>query len=432
MNVLLLDNEGCGTDMAYRASQAGHKVKWWNPENNKPPYGKPSMDGWGFRGIEKVHDWKPHMMWAKSGIIINVFQGKIIKELDRYRDFGFPIFGPSWKSTELEIDRAKGMEELKKHGVQVPEYKTFGSLEEAKKYASKIDDRLVFKTMGDEEDKSLSYVSHSPKDMVWRIQSWIDSGMKLKGPCMLQDFKEGIEVAVAAWMGKDGFLPDKWNINFEFKKLMSGDYGPSTLEMGTVMQYVEKSKLADQTLIPMEETIRKLGHFGDIDLNTIIDKQGNVWCLEFTARFGWPATQIEMQQHKGDPINWMKDCVNGKDTLEVDRRVAMGVVMAAPPFPEPDDKGKAFGLLISGIEEEWGRVSPWQIMRKNGEYLSTGSYICVVNGLAPDVHDVIPQVYEAADKIKFPNRMMRDDVGKKLEKQLPKLHALGFEEMPLW
>jgi len=58
--------------------------------------------------------------------------------------------------------------------------------------------------------------------------------------------------------------------------------------------------------------------------------------------------------------------------------------------------------------------------------------VCVATALGPDVHDVIPQVYETVDRIKFPNRIVRNDIGKRLEEQLPKLHSLGYEEMPQW
>jgi phosphoribosylamine-glycine ligase len=66
------------------------------------------------------------------------------------------------------------------------------------------------------------------------------------------------------------------------------------------------------------------------------------------------------------------------------------------------------------------------------QYLSTGSMPCVALALAPDVHDAIPQVYSTVERIKFANRIVRDDIGKRLEKQLPKLHALGYEECPHW
>jgi phosphoribosylamine--glycine ligase len=250
---------------------------------------------------------------------------------------------------------------------------------------------------------------------------------------MLQDFIEGIEVGVSAWMGRSGFC-SPWNINFEFKKLMVDDYGPATGEMGTVCKYVESSKLADGTLGRCASLLRDLGHVGDVDLNTIIDDKGQPWCLEWTNRFGWPSTQILMASHKGDPVRWMKECINGKEdtSLETDGRVAIGVLMAAPPFPYPDDEGESEGLLVSGIEDEWQNCAPWQIRLEKDQYLTTGPYVCVATALASDVHDAIPQVYAMVERIQFPNRIVRCDIGKRLEKQLPQLKSLGYDEVPEW
>lgn len=427
MNVLLIDSDSCGLDLAYRAAEAGHAVRWWMPREK----GEFPKDGDGFPGIQKVPEWKAHMNWAKSGLTVNLFNGAVTKELDRYRDFGFPVFGPSVKSSALEVKREQGMKALEAKGVKVPPYKTFASLPEALKYAKSADKLLVFKTLGDEEDKSLSYVGSSPEDMAGRIQSWIESGMKLKGPCMLQDFIEGIEVGVSAWMGKDGFI-SPWNVNFEFKKLMPGDYGPATGEMGTVCKYVSESRLADETLKPMEATLKELGHIGDVDLNCIVDATGVAYCLEWTNRFGWPSTQILFASHRGDPVKWMKDATQGKSSLTIDDRTAVGVLMAAPPFPYPDEEHESVGLPIEGLEETWQNVAPWQIMIEKDGYKTSGAYVCVCTALAPDVHDAVPQVYETVSRIKFPNRIVRNDIGGRLEKQLPKLRALGFEEMPLW
>lgn len=427
MNVLLIDSDSCGLDMAYRAAEAGHKVRLWQPKEK----GVAPRDGEGFPGIEKVAGWKESMLWAKQGLIVNLYNGPVTRELDRYREFGFPIFGPSAKSAAWEIKRAEGMKALEAKGIKVPPYKTFATLQEAMKYAEKEDKRLVFKTLGDEEDKSLSYCASDGPDMVWRIKSWIDAGMTLKGPCMLQDFIEGIEVGVSRWMGKSGFI-GPWNVNFEFKKLMSDDYGPATGEMGTVTKYTPSSRLADMTLAPMEKSLKELGHIGDVDLNCIVDDKGEAWCLEWTNRFGWPSTQILFASHKGDPMKWMRDATQGKDSLEVDERTAIGVLMAAPPFPYPDEEGDAQGLRVSGIEAEWQNVAPWQIRLQGEEYLTTGPYVCLATALASDVHDAIPQVYATVDRIKFPNRIVRSDIGARLEKQLPKLKSLGFEEMPEW
>ena len=62
-------------------------------------------------------------------------------------------------SARLEINRAAGMEAMQAVGIDIPPYTTFNSLEGAEAFARKSDRAWVFKPMGVEEDKSLTYVS---------------------------------------------------------------------------------------------------------------------------------------------------------------------------------------------------------------------------------------------------------------------------------
>lgn len=79
MNLLVIDSDGTGLDICYRASEAGHKVRWWM----KKEKGKIPKDGDGFP-VEKVDSWKAHMNWAKSGLIVNLYNDKdIVPQLDR-------------------------------------------------------------------------------------------------------------------------------------------------------------------------------------------------------------------------------------------------------------------------------------------------------------------------------------------------------------
>lgn len=440
MNVLILDTDATGLDLAYRAAEAGHAVRWWVPPHKD---GSKARDGEGFTGIEKVSAWKPHMAWAKSGIIINLFNDqKLTTELDRWRSFGMPIFGPTVKSANLEWNRGDGMNFMEQHGIEVPEYTEFKNFDEALKFAWKAQDPFVFKPMGDEEDKSLTYVASDPADLVGWMMMKKSNGLKMKGSCILQKKIDLIaEMGVSAWVGKNGFLPGKFNLNFEFKKLMNQDYGPATGEMGSICRYVDDDKLAREVLIPFEESMVKLGHIGDFDIGCGIDKHGKAWPMEFSNRFGWPSTQILMACHESDPVEWMRDAVvSGKDTLQVDDRMSIGIVMARPPFPNKnDDPQSSVGYPISGLEDVWDHVSPWQMMLEDGPvmeggkmittqpiYKTTGEYVCVVTAKGSDVHDVVAEVYETVDRIKFADRMVRTDVGAKLEKQLPKLHSLGY------
>ncbi len=443
MKILVLDTDGVALDFCYRCACAGHQVKWWIPKKNgyKPRIGE------GFDGIERVDTWQPHMAWAKSGLVVNMFnERKVTAELDRWRSFGFTIFGPTVKSAMLEWERSAGMKFMQDHGIEIPTFHTFKSLDECIKFAWKADQAYVFKTCGDQVDKSLTYVSSDPADLVSYLTQKKDDGLKLKGEMYLQEKIEMVaEVGISAWMGKDGFLPNKFNVNFEFKKFMAGDFGPSTGEEMTVTQYLEDCGKMSELLMTFEESLVKLGHIGDFDIGCGIDKKGNIHPYEFSCRFGFPSTPILMFCHEGDPVEWMYDAAkSGKDSLEVDYRVAMGVIMTRPPYPHGEDFKCFEGFRIDGIEDVWDHVSPIGMMIENGPiwkdgkvsegpiYKTASDIVCVVNALGPDVHDVIPEVYAAIDKIKFADRQVRNDGGKKLEQELPKLHALGFKELPQW
>ena len=98
----------------------------------------------------------------------------------------------------------------------------------------------MFKTLGSEDDKSLSYVSASPADLCAWIERQQARGLNLSGPCMLQEKIDMVaELGVSGWFGPEGFLPEKWQPCWEHKKLCNGEIGPNTGEMGTVCQYVE-------------------------------------------------------------------------------------------------------------------------------------------------------------------------------------------------
>jgi phosphoribosylamine--glycine ligase len=435
INILLIDSDCCGLDLAWRAAEAGHAVRWWMPAEN----GRAPKDGDGFPRIEKVSSWKPHVAWAD--LIVNLYNDKkITAELDKFRAFGSKVFGPSVKSSELEWNRGKGMNLIEQRGLEVPEYRSFATFEEVLKAAWKAQDPFVFKQTGDAEDKATSYVPDSPEDLV----AWLEAkkARSMKGPFILQEKVDLIaELGVSGWMGKDGFI-GRFTVNHEFKKLLPGNYGPNTGEMGTVLKYVAEGKLLDDVLLPFEDDLVAMGHIGDVDINCGIKADGTALPFEWCNRFGWPSTQIAMACHLGDPVEWMLDAIEGRSTLDVDERVAVGVLMARPPFPNHnDDPRQSEGYLITGVEDVWDSVSPWQMMVGDGPvaaegglgrgrtYQTTGDYVLVAHALGNDVHDAIQRVYAVADRIKFADKIVRNDIGKRLESELPKLHALGYKEL---
>lgn len=434
MNVLIIDTDGVGLAFGFRCAQAGHSVRWFvkpKPSNSK-------NTGRGFKGIERIENWVGSMKWAD--LVFTTSNDDYLQRLDAFKAKGFDnIYAPSQASADLEIKRAEGMKFLEKKGIDVPPYKTFKTLQEAEQFVWKNERRFVFKTMGDNEDKSLSYCAKSPADMIARLRRWQEMGMNPKGEVMLQEFIEGIEMGVSCWMGKDGWigLP---NENFEHKKLMPGNYGPNTGEMGTLAAYVEESKLFDDVLEPLERDMMKMGHMGDIDLNCIIDKKGKPWPLEFTNRPGWPIFNIMMSAHKGDPAQWMLDALHGKDTMDLNTEIAVGVVIAQPKFPYGDSDSKEIeGLPIHGVTKKNQKyIQPQSVQIRtlpdmDGDkvveramWATSGDYIAVVTGMGKTIKQARDRAFGTVKEISVPNMIVRNDIGQTVKDKLEELHSYGY------
>jgi phosphoribosylamine--glycine ligase len=331
------------------------------------------------------------------------------------------------------------MKLFEKLGIPVPAYEQFPTLEAAEAHVRKTGERYVFKTLGDEEDKSLSYVGKSAADMIARLQRWQKLELNPKGPVMLQAFIPGIEMGVSRWMGKDGFI-GPYNENFEHKKLLSGNAGPNCGEAGTVMKYVAASKLGEEVLAPLEETLVELGHLGDIDVNCIIDEKGQAWPLEFTMRLGWPAANIMWGCHKDDPVEWMLDACHGIDSLETRNKVACGVVVAQPDYPYSTKSPEELAdVPIYGVTpKNEGYLSPQAVKIQKMPHMdgqsvvdkaiwcTTGDYLLVVCGQGSTVRRATTRAYTTLKELSIPDMIYRDDVGEKLEEELPTLQAHGY------
>lgn len=429
MKVLLIDQDGVGLSFVLRATAAGHDVKWFiKPRSSNSP-----EIGNGFKGVTKIDNWVSHVSWAD--LILCTSNDDYIERLEFFRKRGYPVFAPSVASTKLEVSRTTGMKLLEKVGIECVPYQTFKTMAEAEKHVLKTEERYVFKTLGDNEDKSLTYVSKSPADLI----AWMRRTPPPKGEVMLQQFVKGIEMGVSRFMGTKGWV-GQWNESFEHKKLMSGNYGPNTGEMGTIAYFTPESKLGKSTLDKLEEELMKLNHLGDVALGFMIDETGKPWPTEWTCRFGWPIANMMLGATQDDPISWMKDALDGKDTTSFKEDIGCCLVLAHADFPHGNaDKKATSGVPIYGVTAgNRQHIHPQAVQIQklpdmSGEkvvdrkmWATAGDYLAVITGFGKDVKQATKRAYKTAEQLHVANPILRDDVGEGLEEQLPKLHAMGY------
>jgi phosphoribosylamine--glycine ligase len=433
VRLLIIDPEGAsGLDLAIRAQKDGHEVKLAIKPNEKR-----KLIGKGF--VEVVPDPREWFRW--SNLVVACDNSLYMNALDAHRAAGGKVLGASQETAQWEIDRQIGQAVFKKAGIPVIPSTEFRDYDAAIAHVKKKMLRFVSKpTGGFEKDKSLSYVSSGPDDMVFMLERW-KSLNKLKTPFILQEFVPGVEMGVAGWFGPGGWN-EGWEENFEFKKLMSGDLGPATGEQGTVLRYTRNSKLARKTLLPLTDQLEKMGYVGDIDVNCIIDEKGHPWPLEFTTRLGWPAFMLQTALCQGDIAQWLMDLVEGRDAraLAIDK-VACGVVLSIPDYPYSHATGREVqGIPIYGLKGSlWQHTHPCEMAMQPApatvggkivnlpQPVTAGDYVLVMTAVADTVKDAALTCCRRLERLTMPaSPMWRNDIGKKLAKQLPKIQAQGY------
>jgi phosphoribosylamine--glycine ligase len=441
MKVLVLDNAGeaGGLDLAIRARDASHEVRYWLPPFKGQGGPRPYGDGL----VDKVEDYRPWMKWAE--LIVLTGNADHMDDLAEYFGKGYPIFGTNPKAAALECDRAEGQRVLAEAGIETLPYKVVSSAKEALALIIESRSPWVMKPWGGECDKAMTYVAETMDDAIFTILRWEKEG-RWKGQMMMQEKVEGIEIGISGMFGPGGWC-HALEESFEHKKFLVGNLGENTGEMGTVIRHVGKSKLFGQLLEPIEDQLHQLNFVGDCNVNCIVDKRGGVWPLEFTIRLGWPDYCIRQAVLRGDPVEWMAALLAGEDRFDPQMgRIAVGVCLMHGDFPRGGDArpkdplGTWAGYPIYGISNRVEDALHWQeamvsptpalvgdSVKEISMVCTAGNFPMVVTGTGETVREAAGEAYQVAWGLHIPsNLMFRTDIGDGLELDLPRLQKHGF------
>lgn len=444
MRLLIIDSWTHCIDFAVRCQEAGHDVVY---------YMKPRKDGLPILAGDGLLDRKTTefaelqakwMDWAD--LILVPDNTAYVDFLAPYFDKGFPIVGPNKEAVKLELDREAGQASFRKSGLNIIESKTFHDYDAAAAYVEKRGVACVSKPNGD-ADKALTYVAPDAASMIYMLDRWKHNS-KIKNDAkkhgfIIQDRIEGIEMGVAGWFGPAGW--SQWfEENFEYKKLMDGDRGVNTGESGTLVRYVKQSKLAAKVLLPCTRILERIGYVGNASINCMIEPNGECRPMEWTLRFGWPAFHNQFSlTANDDPVEWMKDMLDGLDTLRAkkDGLLSVSVVYSIPPYPYT---GKALDKETSGIPvyhaTDREHIHPVEMMMMEcpvqvedkvlrlPNYATAGEYVLVATGTGDTISGARLSAYSALRKLKMPNDpQYRGDIGRgRLVKQLGELQKMGY------
>jgi phosphoribosylamine--glycine ligase len=147
----------------------------------------------------------------------------------------------------------------------------------------------------------------------------------------------------------------------------------------------------------------------------MIGKDGSVKTLEFNCRMGDPETQPIMMRLKSDLVDLLEHAIDGTlDQVEAewDRRVALGIVLAAANYPDTPRKGDVItGLPQGNSFGEDAHVFHAGTADKDGQVVTSGGRVLCVTALGENVKIAQKRAYEAAADISFDGMQFRTDIG---------------------
>jgi phosphoribosylamine--glycine ligase len=208
----------------------------------------------------------------------------------------------------------------------------------------------------------------------------------------------------------------------DHKRIGDGDTGPNTGGMGAyspapcVTPEVH-AKAMREIIVPTVRGMAADGipFTGFLYAGLMIAKDGSVKTLEFNCRMGDPETQPILMRLKSDFVKLLEHGIDGTlDQVEAewDRRVALGVVLAAANYPDTPRKGDVIQGLPDGNRfGEDAHVFHAGTAESNGKVVTSGGRVLCVTALGENVKLAQKLAYESAVQISFDGMQFRKDIG---------------------
>ena len=342
--------------------------------------------------------------------------------VDEFRAHGLRIFGPTKAAAQLESSKAFSKDFMKRHGIPTAAYETFSDPVPAHAYVDKLGAPIVVKADGLAAGKGVVVAAtkeeaHAANDDMLGGNSLGVSHNEGGARVVIEEFLQGEEASFIVMC--DGKNVAVMATSQDHKRLKDGDEGPNTGGMGAyspapvVTPDVHARAMRD-VILPTIRGMDKDGipFTGFLYAGLMIDAEGKPKTLEFNTRMGDPETQPILMRLKSDLVDVMLAATSGKlDEVELqwDRRVALGVVMAAGGYPLAPKKGD----LITGLPKPAADVMVFHAgTAMDGDMVVTsGGRVLCVTALADSVKQAQTKAYDAARAIHFDGMQYRRDIG---------------------
>ena len=371
--------------------------------------------------------------------------------VDRFRERGLPVFGPTRAAAEIETSKAFAKRLMLDAGVPTARATRHTDVADAKRAARELaaDGRVVVKASGlaagkgvivaqslDEADRAI--------DFMLRDEGFGEAGAEI----LVEEYMEGEELSV--FYLTDGHAAIPLVPAQDHKRLLDGDRGPNTGGMGayapvTLTEWARRTGIAGAEGIPdgppesaalVSSVTVALDALARVVVPTLaaMREQGRPFTgllyaglmltadgpkvVEFNCRFGDPETQAVLpviDALGGELLPHMLAIARGErlppwEAAFVAVSPAVTTVVAAAGYPEKPRTGDLITLpdaLPAGVHLFHAGTAH----DAEGRLVTAGGRVLAVTAVADTFDEARARSREYAERVEFAGRQLRTDVG---------------------
>lgn len=340
--------------------------------------------------------------------------------VDKFNEKNIKIFGPTKNAAQLESSKIWAKQFMKRNEIPTAEFEIFDDPKKASDYVKSISYPVVVKADGlaagkgvivcDSTDEALSAI-----ETILVKKTFGDAGNKI----IIEERIDGIEASYIALC--DGNVAIPMASSQDHKRIYDNDRGPNTGGMGaysptpiiddSMAKKIQK-KIIEKTIFSMKN--EGIPFKGFLYAGVMI-KNNEPYVLEFNVRMGDPECQPITMRMDFDLYDYLVAASEGKLSLMPQiswkKQTAVCIVLASKGYPESYPKNeKIHGLKQSN---EGTFVFHAGTKKENNSILTNGGRVLGVTALGGTLESAISNAYFAAEKISWPNKYCRTDIGKK-------------------
>ena len=341
--------------------------------------------------------------------------------VDRFRDAGLSIFGPTREAARIESSKAFAKELMLSHGIPTGAAEAFESYEAACAYVRGGPVPVVVKADGLAAGKGV-VVAETLEDALEAVTQCMEK--KRFGSAgervLVEECLEGEEVSVFAFV--DGEYVSPMVAACDYKRVGDGEVGPNTGGMGsfspprfwtTELEWRVRDEI-------MEPTARALAAGGSpyqgVLYAGLMVTNGGPKVVEFNCRLGDPEAQVILPLLNTDMADLMARTARGRlrgARVEWVSGASVGVVVASGGYPD----GYSTGYVIDGLDEVDENVTVFHAGSRavQGEgstpsVVTDGGRVLTVTAQGGTLEEARSAVYDNVSRIRFNSSFYRKDI----------------------